>query len=276
MLLDPRFPAQARCVDQADGAAVPAPVHGDGVAGDASLRADEQALLPDQAVDQGGLARIRAPDDGDAERQRGVDLRARQLLAVVAVQILIALILLVRIGLRGGGDQGGEEIAHPLPVLGGQGDGLAKAQREGFRHPDLGGAALGLVGGQHHLAALAAQDLGEDVVQGNHPLPGVDHEQADVGVVHRLLRLGPHAGFQAVVVDVLEACGVDQDKVEVAQPAAGLPPVAGHAGAIVHDGELLARQTIEQGRLADIRPSDNSELQRHGALSANFWIDPHL
>ncbi len=83
--------------------------------------------------------------------------------------------------------------------------------------------------------------VGEQLVQRRDALAGVDHEQRHVGLVDGQLGLAAHARLQALVGDVLEAGGVDQVEVEIAQPAGGEAAVAGDAGPVVDDGQLVAR-----------------------------------
>ena len=92
-------------------------------------------------------------------------------------------------------------------------------------------------------------------------LGGVEHQQGDVGTVERPQR--PH---ERVVLGALAASraaahpgGVD----ELDRPLVGLDQgvdgVAGRAGQVVHDGPLLAREAVEQGRLADVRAPDDGD-----------------
>ena len=46
----------------------------------------------------------------------------------------------------------------------------------------------------------------------------------------------------------------------------GAEPVARNARAIVHNSNPLSRNTIEQGRLPDIGPTDDGYHSRHGAV----------
>jgi hypothetical protein len=128
----------------------------------------------------------------------------------------------------------------------------------------VAGLALGLVGRDQHRLVPLAQDLGEDPVQRRQALAGVEHQQGDVGLLDRQLGLGAHPRLQALVGDVLEAGGVDQLQVQVAQAAVGEAAVAGDAGLVVDQGQLAAGQTVEQGRLAHIGAADDGEFQRHG------------
>ena len=252
LLLDLGLAAQAGGVDQADLAVVPFPFDGDGVAGDAGFRAGQHAVLADQAVDQGRLASVGATDDGDQDRLvGGVLLFLEADLRVIAGQQRI-------------------EIGHALAVLARNRKRLAEAERPGLGDAGVAGAALGLVGGEDHRPLIAAQDAGEDLVARGDALAGVDQEQHHVRFLDGQFGLGAHARFQAVVVDVLEAGRVDQDQVEVAQAAAGEAAVAGDAGPVVDDGELLAGQPVEQRGLADVRPADDGEFEGHADFLNDF------
>ena len=67
--------AGRRCRPAGRIAVVPGPVHRDGVAGDAGLGPGQQAVLADQPVDQGRLAGVGPPDDGDPDWHRPVARR---------------------------------------------------------------------------------------------------------------------------------------------------------------------------------------------------------
>ena len=63
-----------------------------------------------------------------------------------------------------------------------------------------------------------------------------------------------------------DAAGVHQGE-RMPQPLdLGAEPVARDAGTIMHDRNSLARNTIEQGRLPDIGPTDDSYHSRHVAI----------
>src|SRR5581483_7906425 len=97
-------------------------------------------------------------------------------------------------------------------------------------------------------------------------LARVDDEERHLRLVERPLGLAAHARFQALVGDVLEAGGVDQLEVDVAEPTRGEAAVAGDARPVVDQRELAARQPVEQGRLADIRPPDDGDLDHGGRI----------
>ena len=66
------------------------------------------------------------------------------------------------------------------------------------------------------------------------------------------LRLLPHEGQDLVVGARLDAAGVHQVEDPVAPLAGGVDPVPGHAGGVLHDGQPLAAQLIEQHGLAHV------------------------
>src|SRR5690606_15722752 len=105
------------------------------------------------------------------------------------------------------------------------------------------------------------------LVHGRHALAGVDDEQRDVALVDGQFGLDAHPRLEALVRDVLEAGGVDQLQVQIAEAAGSESPVAGDARPIVAEGELAARQPVEQGGLTDVRTPDDRKFQRHGVLS---------
>src|SRR5690606_17107823 len=77
------------------------------------------------------------------------------------------------------------------------------------------------------------------------------------------LGLAAHARFEAVVVGVLIAGGIDQREGQIADPPHALAPVAGDAGRVVDDGELLAHQPVEQRGFADVWPSNDGDCYCH-------------
>jgi hypothetical protein len=117
-----------------------------------SLGTGQQALLADQAVDQGRLAGVGTADDGDLDR-------------LVVVQFVVFGLQLF----RRDGDQGGVELGHALAVLAADLDRLAQAQDIGLGRAVVAGLALGLVGRDQHRLVPLAQDLGEDPSSGVRP-----------------------------------------------------------------------------------------------------------
>ena len=248
--------AHTRRVDQANRtlhalAARPHPVDGDTVAGNARFRPGQQAIFAQQPVDERGLARIGAADDGELER--------RALVILVKFPLVGRVILPLDMG-----EEGLEQIGHALAMFGRKGDGFAQPQAEGFHHAIIGGLTFRLVGDQNDRHVIAAQPAGDFLVQRRDPCARVDHEQRDVAIFHRRFSLHPHPAGQAVGVLIFITGGVDDGEVEAEQMRLALTPVAGDAGLVVDQRELLADQAVEQGGLAHIGPPDNGYDGQHG------------
>ncbi len=148
-------------------------------------------------------------------------------------------------------------------MLGRNLDRLAEAQRIGFHCSDFAVLALGLVGDQHHRLVGAAREVGKGAVVRRQPHPCVDHEQQRIGQIDRGLGLLLHPCRQRALGALVEAGGIDHGEFEVAQPSLAFTTVAGHAGFIVDQRQLLPDQAIEQRRFPDIGPADNGERERH-------------
>ncbi len=155
-------------------------------------------------------------------------------------------------------------------MFGGDRNRLAKAQFESLIGPRLASPALGLVGADDHRLVPATQKLDEHLVQRSQPVARIHHEQGHVAFVQGQFGLGAHPRLQALVRDVLEPGGVDQGQIEIAQAARRIAPVAGYAGPVIDDRQLLAGQPVEQRRFADVRPADNGQLDRHDEDPA--WV----
>jgi hypothetical protein len=87
LFLDAGLAAQSGGVEQLDLAALPFEIHGNGIAGDARLGSGQQPVLAEKPVDQGRLAGIGPPDNGDPQR--------------LGLVILGSLILIVGVGAWG-------------------------------------------------------------------------------------------------------------------------------------------------------------------------------
>jgi hypothetical protein len=148
-------------------------------------------------------------------------------------------------------------------MLGGDRDRIAEAEAIGLAGIDLALLGLALIGDQQDRRLALAQAPGEMLVERRHAGAAVDHQQRDVGFLDRGLGLLAHPGFQAVVERVLEPGGVDHREIEIAEMRLADPAVAGDAGLIVDDRQLLADQAVEQGGLAHIGASDDGDGEGH-------------
>ena len=248
--------AQARGVVDAEAPAAPVEIDGDRVARDAGLRAGQQPILAEQAVDQRRLAGVRPSDDRDADRARvgvvgsfdrprALGARGRGLLGQRRAQRVV-------------------EIGQPLAVLGGDRRPARRARAHRLRARPLAGPAFALVGDDDRGLARPAHQIGEGAVGRRRAGAGIDQEEDRIGLRDRRLGLRPHAAGEAFGRRLLEARGVDDGEGEIAEPRRALAAVARDAGLVVDQRQPPADQPVEQRRLADIRPADDGDGEAHG------------
>ena len=256
LFLDPRAPPQARGIEHPKVPALPVDFHGDGIARGAGFGAGQQPLLAKQMIDQRGLAGIGAADDGHAYRP------LRQILIGFDDVVIVELLALVR-GLRHQGAQRVVEIAEALAVLGRNLDRFAETQRVGFHRAGIALLALALVGDQNHRLVGAAREIGKGAIVRRQPGARVDHEHQGVGEADRGFGLLLHPRGQRALGALVEARGVDHGEFEIAKARRAFAAVAGDAGFVVDQRELLPDQPVEQRRFSDIGPADNGNRKGH-------------
>ncbi len=202
------------------------------VPGGARHIADDDPLLPQDAVDQGGLAHIGLADDGHLD-----DI------------VLLVLLLL-------GGEvleAGVQQVAGAVAVDGGDGDGVTQAQViELVDVRVLPAHLVRLVHRQHHRLPGPEEHVGHLLVGCGHAGLDVTDKDHHRGGLDRDLGLLPHEGEDLVVRPRLDPAGVHDVEHPVPPLALGVQPVPGDAGGVLHDGETLAAQLIEQHGLAHI------------------------
>ncbi len=148
-------------------------------------------------------------------------------------------------------------------MLGGDGDGLAEAEAKGLHPASLAAAPLAFIRHQQDPCLALAQRAGEALVEGGQAFPRIHHQQDCIGGGHRLLRLGTHPGEKRLALDIFETGGVHHGEGEIGKPSLPFAAVAGDPGHIVDDRLALADQAVEQGRFADIGPTDDGEREGH-------------
>lgn len=251
--------AHAGGVDQADLADFlrlgigPFPIHRDQIAGDARFRSGKQAVLTQNPVDQGGLARVWTADDGKLERT------AQQRL-LVNFLLEFRLFGLKRIEMR---QERFEQVGHAHAVFGRKRDRLAKTKRIGLEDAALTGAPFGLVGQQDDRHRRGAQPLADLLVERRQAGARIDHEKRDIGGFQRRFGLLAHTAGQCFGLVVFPARRVDDLEFQAEQLGVAETTVARHARLIVDERELLADEPIEQRGLADVGSADDDHLRKH-------------
>jgi hypothetical protein len=136
---------------------------------------------------------------------------------------------------------------------------IAEAERVEVGSDHRAVDALGLVDDHMHRPPGAAQARGDVLVVRGAPGAAVDQEQQHVGLGDGLLGLARHLVHDAVLGHRVEAGGVDDQIVAVADATDTVVAVAGEAGLVGDERVAGARQAVEQGRLADIGPADQND-----------------
>ncbi len=127
-------------------------------------------------------------------------------------------------------------------------------------------AALGFVPHQQHRPAAASQRLRDLFVERGEPVADVDHEHADIRLGDRhprvlLRRPGQRGDISRRILrhGHVEPGGVDEGEALAAPLHDAVEAVASQARQLVDDRASCAGQTIEQRRLADVRPSNDGD-----------------
>ena len=207
-------------------------------------------------IDQRGLARIGAADNGDPN---GPLRRPPILLDHLVIVELFALV-------DGRGHQRTQrviEIAQALAMFGRDLDRLAKPQRVSFHRAGIALLALALVGDENHGLVGAAREVGKGAIVRRKPCARVDHKHQGVGEADRRFRLLLHSRGQRALGALVEASSIDDGEFEIAKTRLTFAAVARDTGFVIDERELLPDQPIEQRRFSDIGPADNGNRERH-------------
>ena len=207
------------------------------VTGGAGHVGHDHTLFTQNEVDEGGLAHVGLADHGHTDA-----------LLVLVVGILVGEVL----------KAGVQQLVGAVAVDGGEGDGIAQTQR--IELIDVGVHMAGgvhLVDAEHHGLAGALQHGGHFLVGGGDAGADLGDENDDIGGVDGQHGLLTHEHEDLVVGTRLDAAGVHDVKDTAPPLALGIKPVAGDAGGILHDGELLPAEAVEEQGLAHVGPSHN-------------------
>ena len=233
---------------------MPIPVDRDRIARQARFGSRDHPVLAQHTIDQRRLARIRPPDDCELQDR----------LFAFVDRLVIIVVRYRAFEMR---RQRIEQIAHPFVMLGRQLHRITKAERQGFKHSLLGGAALGLVGCKHDRTICRSQPTRDVLVKRYDTCPRVDHEQGNVCPGNCHFRLPAHSARQCTRIILFIPGRIDDSEIETRQMRIALTPVACNARTVVDQRQALADQAIEKCRLADVWAADNRDDRkfRHGA-----------
>ena len=149
-----------------------------------------------------------------------------------------------------------EQVAGAAAVQRADGVRLAQTKTEKLPTIVLAAVVVCLVDDQQHRYFDLAQPRGDGLVVLGETDGTIHEEQHEAGFAHRCFDLAADLRIE-VGATRQPPTGVDEHE-RIAEPVGlGLLAVTGDAGAVLHDGDLLADDPIEQGALADVRSADH-------------------
>ena len=163
-----------------------------------------------------------------------------------------------------GRDDIGRQIADTLAVFGGDGDRLAKAERERVKNSVGSLAPFRLVRDQNDGLARMACDPRKSTIGGGHSVARVDDEQHQIGNRDGLLGLFAHAIGNRSLPRFLETGRVDQADFGIEQICDAFAPVARQTRQVGDERRARAGQPVEQRRFADVRTADDRDDRKLG------------
>ena len=160
------------------------------------------------------------------------------------------------------------QFAHALAMGGGDRQRLADPEFVEIGGGSITGHALRLVDREPETPAAAAQPLRHHAILGRQPVAAIHQHDDGVGFVDRLQGLARHLVHDAGLRHRLQAAGVDHDVGLATDPPLTVVAVTRQPRHVVHDRVAGLGETVEQGRLPDVRAAD----QDHGGLHGRGWI----
>ena len=209
------------------------------VPGGAGHIADNHPLLAQHPVHKRRLAHVGLADDGHTDG---------------------AVVRLFPGFRREGSHAGVQKVPGTVAVYGGNGNGIAQTQR--IKLVNIGVQRAGgihFIYDQHNGLLRPQQHIRNFLIRGGDAGGNVAHKHDHVRRIDGNLRLLAHEQQNLVVRRGLNAAGIHQIKAASVPVRAAVDPVAGHTGRVLHDGQALPDQAVEQHGFAHIGPSYNGD-----------------
>ena len=227
----------------------------DGVAGRACHVADDDALLAEDAVGEGGLAHIGLTDDGHLN-----DIVILVLFHLVG-EVLKALV---------------QQIASTVTVDGGHRHRIAET--EVIELVEVGvnmTRGVHLVHRQHDGFTGALEHTCHLLIGGGHTRLNIGDKHDHIGVVDGDLRLLTHESEDLVIGAGLDTAGIHQAELAAQPLALAVNTVTGDTGGVLHDGKTLTDQLIKQHGFAHVGAThDCNQRFRHSSFTPFLTSDP--
>ena len=237
--------SQSGRVDEDIAAALHLELHVDRIARGARLLERHDAFLTDQSVDERGFSGVGAAYDGNPDRAVGFS----------------ALAFNGEIG-----EAGLHQIAHSLPVFGGNRVRHTQPQFVEFERGQLGIHAFRLVDRDKHAPADPPQFLSDRAVLRREALASIGDQHDDVGFGDCGSRLLGHLDEHASRFRFKPA-GIHHEVRPVTQASQAVVAVSRQTRDIGDQCIPGAREPVEQRGLADVGPADDYESGFHDATT---------
>ena len=144
-------------------------------------------------------------------------------------------------------------------MFGGDEEDFGKSESGEIRECGFVFWVVDLVENEHDRWSGLAEFLGDRLVDRSESVVGVDHEQDEVGCLHRDVCLDGDLRVEAILDVAADATGID-DRARVGGCfGGGADAVAGHAGLVVHDGDFATCEAVEERGFPDIRAADDGD-----------------
>ena len=250
--IDLSLASHARRVDEDELRVLRHKVRVDGIARRARNVADDDALLPQECIDERGFADVRTADDGDAD--------------------LIRLFLfLCSFGKER--HESIEQIAKVHGVRSRNRHRIAKAEVIELVDVRLLLGGIDLVHGQEHGFLRRAQHLADFLISKRQARTAVDEKEDDIRLLHGDLRLLAHRAQDDIARIEFDASRIDHREFLTEPFGIKVDAVARDARQIIDDGHALPAQFIEERGLAHVRTShDRYDRLAHSILSFSSFL----
>ena len=114
---------------------------------------------------------------------------------------------------------------------------------------------------EEHLALGAAEEVGDELIDGVDSFASIHNEEDEVAGVHRDAGLDGDLFREFVIKGCSDSSGVDQFTGSFSEVTWRCDPVACDTGAVVHEGDASACKPIEEGGLADVGAANDCYLE---------------
>ena len=108
-----------------------------------------------------------------------------------------------------------------------------------------------------------AQPVGKVIVKRGQARTGINQEKRDIAFLKGHFALLAHFTFDGIVKRLFQTSSIDNVESHMAKTRLAITAITRDARLVIDQRQLLADQTVKQGRLPDIGATDNGYFQRH-------------